>query len=109
MRSARVFLARDANAPPYGCAPLAHSDSTLGPLRLRRPDLLENRRSIGGAAGQCLAVIEAMKMEHTLRAPHAGVVRHIAVAAGAQVVEGAEIMMIEAVRTRKVDQCLCIS
>jgi 3-methylcrotonyl-CoA carboxylase alpha subunit len=47
------------------------------------------------APGQRLAIIEAMKMEHTLHAPFAGVVRHVAVAAGAQVVEGGEIMLIE--------------
>ncbi len=46
-------------------------------------------------AGQSLAVIEAMKMEHTLRAPFAGVVKRVRVAAGAQVVEGAQIMVIE--------------
>jgi biotin carboxyl carrier protein len=44
--------------------------------------------------GQRLAVIEAMKMEHTLRAPFAGVVTEVPVAAGAQVVEGAEIVVI---------------
>jgi 3-methylcrotonyl-CoA carboxylase alpha subunit len=47
------------------------------------------------ASGQRLAIIEAMKMEHTLHAPFAGVVRHVVVAAGAQVVEGGEIMLIE--------------
>jgi 3-methylcrotonyl-CoA carboxylase alpha subunit len=47
------------------------------------------------ASGQRLAIIEAMKMEHTLHAPFAGVVRRVAVAAGAQVVEGGEIMLIE--------------
>ena len=41
------------------------------------------------AGGQRLAVIEAMKMEHTLRAPFAGVVTQVAVRTGAQVVEGA--------------------
>ena len=49
-------------------------------------------------AGQRLAVIEAMKMEHTLRAPFAGVVKQIAVSAGVQVVEDAQIMVIEPVR-----------
>jgi biotin carboxyl carrier protein len=34
-------------------------------------------------------------MEHTLRAPFAGVVVAVAVGAGAQVVEGAQIMVIE--------------
>jgi 3-methylcrotonyl-CoA carboxylase alpha subunit len=47
------------------------------------------------APGQRLAVIEAMKMEHTLRAPFAGVVTQVAVAVGAQVVEGAQIMVID--------------
>jgi 3-methylcrotonyl-CoA carboxylase alpha subunit len=47
------------------------------------------------AAGQRLAVIEAMKMEHTLNAPFAGLVLQIPAALGAQVVEGAQIMVIE--------------
>jgi biotin carboxyl carrier protein len=46
-------------------------------------------------SGQRLAVIEAMKMEHTLRAPFAGTVREVAVAAGVQVVEGGKIIVIE--------------
>lgn len=45
--------------------------------------------------GQRLAIIEAMKMEHTLTAPCDGVVAEIAVAASNQVVEGAKIMVIE--------------
>jgi biotin carboxyl carrier protein len=40
-------------------------------------------------------VIEAMKMEHTLRAPFDGAVTKVAAAVGAQVVEGAEIMVLE--------------
>jgi 3-methylcrotonyl-CoA carboxylase alpha subunit len=51
------------------------------------------------ARGQPLAVIEAMKMEHTLHAPIGGVVRRIAVGVGAQVVEGGEIMLIESVES----------
>jgi 3-methylcrotonyl-CoA carboxylase alpha subunit len=46
-------------------------------------------------AGQRLAVIEAMKMEHTLRAPFDSTVARVSSAAGAQVVEGAEIMVLE--------------
>jgi 3-methylcrotonyl-CoA carboxylase alpha subunit len=52
------------------------------------------------AAGQRLAIIEAMKMEHTLAAPFAGTVRAIAAAPGAQLVEGGEIMVIEPDETR---------
>jgi 3-methylcrotonyl-CoA carboxylase alpha subunit len=44
--------------------------------------------------GQRLAIVEAMKMEHTLTAPTDGVVAEIAVAADAQVAEGAKIMVI---------------
>lgn len=51
------------------------------------------------AFGQRLAVIEAMKMEHTLRAPFAGVVRELPVGTGTQVVEGAPIVVLEPVET----------
>jgi 3-methylcrotonyl-CoA carboxylase alpha subunit len=46
--------------------------------------------------GQRLAIIEAMKMEHTLVAPIDGLVAEIAVAKDAQVGEGAKVMLIEA-------------
>ena len=46
--------------------------------------------------GQRVAIIEAMKMEHTLVAPIDGVVVEIAVATNAQVPEGAKLMLIEA-------------
>jgi 3-methylcrotonyl-CoA carboxylase alpha subunit len=45
--------------------------------------------------GQRLAVIEAMKMEHTLTAPIDGVVEDIAAVQDAQVAEGAKIMLIK--------------
>jgi 3-methylcrotonyl-CoA carboxylase alpha subunit len=44
--------------------------------------------------GQRLAIIEAMKMEHTLIAPEAGRVVEVGVVAGAQVAEGANIVTI---------------
>jgi len=46
------------------------------------------------ARGQRLAIIEAMKMEHTLHAPLDGTVAEIAVAQDAQVAEGAKVMLI---------------
>ena len=55
--------------------------------------LVEQGASV--ARGQRLAIIEAMKMEHTLVAPIAGTVAEIAVAADAQVAEGAKLMLIE--------------
>jgi len=48
--------------------------------------------------GQRLAIIEAMKMEHTLTAPIDGTVAEIAVVADAQVAEGAKVMVIEPVK-----------
>ena len=44
--------------------------------------------------GQRLAIIEAMKMEHTLTAPLDGTVSEIAVAKGDQVAEGAKMIVI---------------
>jgi 3-methylcrotonyl-CoA carboxylase alpha subunit len=45
--------------------------------------------------GQRLAIIEAMKMEHTLVAPMDGTVAEVAVVQDAQVGEGAKVMVIE--------------
>jgi 3-methylcrotonyl-CoA carboxylase alpha subunit len=45
--------------------------------------------------GQRVAIIEAMKMEHTLVAPRAGRIAEIAVTGGNQVIEGAKVMVIE--------------
>jgi 3-methylcrotonyl-CoA carboxylase alpha subunit len=44
--------------------------------------------------GQRVAIIEAMKMEHTLMAPVDGTVAEIAVPRGAQLAEGAKVMRI---------------
>ena len=46
------------------------------------------------AQGQPLMVVEAMKMEHTIRAPHAGRVERMCFAAGERVVEGARLVEI---------------
>jgi 3-methylcrotonyl-CoA carboxylase alpha subunit len=48
------------------------------------------------ARGQALAVIEAMKMEHTIHAPRDGVVRECLYAPGDQVGEGSELLRLEA-------------
>jgi 3-methylcrotonyl-CoA carboxylase alpha subunit len=45
--------------------------------------------------GQRVAVVEAMKMEHSLTAPIAGRVSEIAAVAGSQIAEGAKIMVVE--------------
>lgn len=51
--------------------------------------------------GQAVAVIEAMKMEHTLQAPLAGEVVECYFAQGDQVSEGAELLRLVAVETSK--------
>ena len=45
--------------------------------------------------GQALAVMEAMKMEHTIAAPADGVVAELLFAPGDQVTEGAELLKLE--------------
>ncbi len=47
------------------------------------------------ARGQALAVIEAMKMEHTIHAPRDGVVRDCLYAPGDQVSEGSELLRLQ--------------
>jgi 3-methylcrotonyl-CoA carboxylase alpha subunit len=46
------------------------------------------------AKGQALAVMEAMKMEHTIAAPADGTVAELMYAAGDQVAEGAELLKL---------------
>jgi 3-methylcrotonyl-CoA carboxylase alpha subunit len=47
------------------------------------------------AEGARVAIVEAMKMEHSLSAPRAGRVARIGAVVGAQVQQGARLMMIE--------------
>jgi 3-methylcrotonyl-CoA carboxylase alpha subunit len=49
-------------------------------------------------AGKRLAVVEAMKMEHALVAPHAGVVRDLTASVGDQLEMGERIMRVEGER-----------
>jgi 3-methylcrotonyl-CoA carboxylase alpha subunit len=57
--------------------------------------LVEEGASV--ARGQRLAIIEAMKMEHTLTAPIDGTVSELSVAKDAQVAEGAKVLVIKPV------------
>jgi propionyl-CoA carboxylase alpha chain len=47
-------------------------------------------------AGQPVLVLEAMKMQHTVAAPHDGVVAEIDVATGAQVAAGSVLAVVTA-------------
>ena len=46
------------------------------------------------AQNQPLVVLEAMKMEHVVEAPHAGVVTDVCVQVGEQVTSGARLLTI---------------
>ncbi|MER9071413.1 acetyl/propionyl/methylcrotonyl-CoA carboxylase subunit alpha [Mesorhizobium sp. M0904] len=72
--------------------PLARSDEAAasGSLRAPMPGLVKLVRAAKGEAvikGQPLLILEAMKMEHTIAAPHDGLIAEIA-AEGAQVTDG---------------------
>jgi 3-methylcrotonyl-CoA carboxylase alpha subunit len=84
------MLDADIDAPEGGAggAIKAPMHGKLIALMVAEGDVLEK--------GQKLAVVEAMKMEHALVAPHAGRVATIAAEVGAQVAEGATILTIEA-------------
>ncbi len=63
------------------------------------------RRGRAVTRGQRLAIIEAMKMEHTLTAPIDGVVTEIAVQKDAQVAEDAKVMVIEPANVVGIREC----
>ena len=53
--------------------------------------------------GAPLVVVEAMKMEHVIKAPHDGIVTKVNVAAGDIVAEGVELVLIEAAESKDGD------
>ena len=80
--------------------PLAHAADTPsegGRLTAPMPGKVVSFAVKAGDAvtrGQALAVMEAMKMEHTIAAPADGVVEELLYAPGDQVTEGAELLRI---------------
>jgi glutaconyl-CoA/methylmalonyl-CoA decarboxylase subunit gamma len=75
-------------------AAVAESGVVLAPI----PGLiLAIKVNVGDAVepGQCVAIMEAMKMENDLTAPLAGIVQEIMVQKGAEVSTGQAIMRIE--------------
>ncbi len=72
----------------------AGGDSIIAPM----PGLVkvvEAKPGQGVAKGDALMVLEAMKMEHTLRAPRDGVVAEVLAAAGDQVTDGTVLLSLE--------------
>ncbi|MEG2280424.1 MAG: biotin/lipoyl-containing protein, partial [Comamonas sp.] len=108
--SAHVHVAGDARHifTPRGAVmlelqdPLAHAGeghSEGGRLTAPMPGKVVSFAVQAGdtvTKGQPLAVMEAMKMEHTIAAPADGVVQELLYAPGDQVTEGAELIRIEA-------------
>jgi biotin carboxyl carrier protein len=69
-----------------------------GEVRAPMPGLLVSVQVSDGtavAAGQPVAIMEAMKMQMELRAPRPGTVRRISVAAGQELASGQVLMAIE--------------
>ncbi|MBV9906280.1 MAG: biotin/lipoyl-binding protein, partial [Hyphomicrobiales bacterium] len=81
------FAKAEAGAGEGDAAVRAPMNGRLVALAVEDGDTVE--------AGQRLAVVEAMKMEHALVAPHAGVVRDLSVSVGEQVEMGETILRVE--------------
>jgi 3-methylcrotonyl-CoA carboxylase alpha subunit len=84
-------------AVPDPFAAAAEADASTASMRAPMPGLVKIVRAARGdavAKGQPLLVLEAMKMEHTIAAPHDGIVAEIA-AEGAQIAEGAVLVTFE--------------
>jgi 3-methylcrotonyl-CoA carboxylase alpha subunit len=98
---AHVFIPRGA-ARLGLIDPLAHAGETAeegGRLTAPMPGKVVSFAVKAGdtvKAGQPLAVMEAMKMEHTIAAPHDGTVAELLYAPGDQVTEGAELLKLQA-------------
>ena len=84
-------------AVPDPFAKAAEAEAGAGSMRAPMPGLVKIVRAAKGDAvtkGQPLLILEAMKMEHTIAAPHDGVVAEIA-AEGAQITEGTVLVTFE--------------
>jgi propionyl-CoA carboxylase alpha chain len=77
---------------------IAAVEEPAGSLHAQMPGKIVRVEVVRGQQideGQVLVVMEAMKMEHTLRAPHRGVVTEIRHAAGEQVETGDVLVVVE--------------
>jgi 3-methylcrotonyl-CoA carboxylase alpha subunit len=84
-------------AVPDPFAKAAGAEASAGSMRAPMPGLVKVVRAAKGDAvtkGQALLILEAMKMEHTISAPHDGVVADIATE-GAQITEGTVLVTFE--------------
>ena len=84
------FTEEKAGASSSGARRSDASANLLSPMpgRIRQVNVAEGDRV---AKGQVLLVLEAMKMEHAIRSPHAGLVKRLAYREGDLVDAGAEL------------------
>ncbi|MFQ5564935.1 MAG: acetyl/propionyl/methylcrotonyl-CoA carboxylase subunit alpha [Paracoccaceae bacterium] len=97
-----VTLVRDGARLSFGlCDPMtaaAEADHGGDAIAAPLPGVVKSLNVAPGtavSAGDILAVMEAMKMEHSLTAPRGGTVAEVAVRAGEQVEEGALLIALE--------------
>ncbi|MGY0022204.1 carboxyl transferase domain-containing protein [Streptomyces sp. cg35] len=81
-------------APPERPEPVAAAGTVTAPMS-GTVVAVEAEPGRAVAAGATLLVLEAMKMEHVVRAGHSGVVRSVGAAVGETVAEGAELVLVE--------------
>jgi 3-methylcrotonyl-CoA carboxylase alpha subunit len=96
---AHVFMAHGATQITIvdALAHAAEAPAEVGRLSAPMPGKVVSMAVKAGdkvSKGQVLAVMEAMKMEHTLAAPFDGVVAEVLYAPGDQVAEGAELLKL---------------
>jgi 3-methylcrotonyl-CoA carboxylase alpha subunit len=78
--------------------PSASSAATTGKILAPMPGTVTKMLVAVGASvtkGSVLAIVEAMKMEHAIKAPRDGKVKAVHFAAGDQVTDGAELLALE--------------
>lgn len=85
---ARAVVTPQASEAPAGCIPLnAPNAGMLVALEVQPGDAI--------AAGQSVAVLEAMKMEFVVKAQEGGIIRTLAAQLGENVLEGNPLLFIE--------------
>jgi 3-methylcrotonyl-CoA carboxylase alpha subunit len=78
--------------------PSAAGAATIGKILAPMPGTVTKILVAPGASvtkGAVLAIVEAMKMEHAVKAPRDGKIKAVHFAAGDQVTEGAELLVLE--------------
>lgn len=93
----RVASERPTAAPVAKARPTSSSQTSAGTIDAPLPGLILQIKVKEGdtvAAGQCVLVMEAMKMENQITAPHNGSVKKVFVSEGDSVSEGNSLVEI---------------